>query len=1084
MSGIQLYTSNQLEQLTEQLVAMISREPLPPMESEIIAIPSGGMERYISFALAEKLSVCAHVSFPFPKALIQSIYKLIFPEMCDWSLYQREMMTWKIMELLPSLYNESSFSTLKSYLQSDVAQNRLFELSLKIADLFDQYLIFRPDMLLQWDQGKEKRGNNEQWQAILWRALVDSFEIRHQAQLQKDLFAKLSQRGSFTNLPSRISLFGISYLPPQYLRILDALAQHCSIYLFSINPCKHFWDDIISSKKLSKVSVKQATSIQQDLFLHYETGNRLLSSLGSYGKEYFSLLHDLDCEEESHHIDPRENSLLSTIQGNILNLYEQKSPKPIDLSDDSIQIHNCHNALREIEVLHDTILAQFDKDSSLAPHDIIVMSPDLDHYAPYVEAVFKTPSTAEAYVPYTIADTHTQNDSRVIQDFFELTTIGEKRFSATALFSLLESPIIQETLGIDQEELQRIRQWIEQTGIRWGIDGTHRKEIGLPEQHENTWYAGLDQLFLGFAMEPQKQELFKGIIPNISIDEGDTPLLEKLTWFIEKLIYFSKELETDRPLSAWSDLLLTFISTFLKGAQSSSQSIELLRKHILSLNEQGSAVSFSLPLSFSVIREFLQRGLSKKQYGSGFITGGVTFCTLLPMRNIPFKVVCLIGMNHATFPRKERSTSFNVMHSNPLIGDRSLRKEDRYCFLEALLSARQTFIIIYQGRNCSDNSIIQPATPVTELIDYIQKNFSIDSHTDASIVNHITWKHRLNAFSEEYFLPTSHKYFSYSKANFEATQKQSLAHTPQKITPISVPLESPVKTISLQQLCAFFFHPVKHFLKNQLGIFPPQITDSLRDEEPFTLEGLSSYTLNEFLISQRINDAPTKESYEYVKSLGMLPHGEAGRTLFQSSLQEADFFVSALQSSQPLQNVAIDKSVSLSIDDLSLTGNFSHITEQGPLLFRTGRIRAKDRIWLWLHHLIYCATTDGSCVSTFISKESSDSIKSVQFQRIDGATQYLRELITLYKAGMSLPLPFYPETSFAFARSHCKGNSAENSLRYAEQSWFGTDYLRGERNDPYYRIYPGKSIDYNDSFMEHAQVMFRPILQNAQESSL
>jgi exodeoxyribonuclease V gamma subunit len=166
-------------------------------------------------------------------------------------------------------------------------------------------------------------------------------------------------------------------------------------------------------------------------------------------------------------------------------------------------------------------------------------------------------------------------------------------------------------------------------------------------------------------------------------------------------------------------------------------------------------------VEIEVVKSCLENLLEHVNFGHGFISSGVTFCAMLPMRSIPFKVVCLVGMNMDAFPRESKILGFDLMAKNPRIGDRSRRNDDKYLFLEALISARNKLYISYVGQSIRDNTRISPSVLVSELIDYIKEGFGLSE-------DEIVTFHRLQAFSSEYF-NTDSKLFSYSNENFAAS---------------------------------------------------------------------------------------------------------------------------------------------------------------------------------------------------------------------------------------------------------------------------------------------------------------------------
>ncbi|MBT8372079.1 MAG: exodeoxyribonuclease V subunit gamma, partial [Deltaproteobacteria bacterium] len=226
MSGLIIHTSNRIEILATQL-ARVVRSPLPsPLTPEIIVIQSRGMERWVSMELARVNGVCANCSFPFPNAFLEDIFKKLMPDLPEVLPFEREIMTFRLMKIIPNCLDHAGFESLKNYLAEDRNQLKLFQLSNKISDLFDQYLVFRPQLIFQWEQAKEEKNQPFIWQARLWRELVRGKESLHRARLHKRLLEQIRKfHFEASLLPKRISIFGISYLPLFYLQAFAELSK-------------------------------------------------------------------------------------------------------------------------------------------------------------------------------------------------------------------------------------------------------------------------------------------------------------------------------------------------------------------------------------------------------------------------------------------------------------------------------------------------------------------------------------------------------------------------------------------------------------------------------------------------------------------------------------------------------------------------------------------------------------------------------------------------------------------------------------------------------------------------------------------
>ncbi|MCK5487891.1 MAG: exodeoxyribonuclease V subunit gamma, partial [Desulfobacterales bacterium] len=443
MPGLNILTSNKLEILAEQLAQLVKTPVSSPFDEEIIVVQSTGMERWVSLELAKHNGICANVQFPFPNSFLEEIARQMMPDFPELSPFDPDVLMFKIMKKLPDCTRQKGFKHLKAYLANDATHLKRLQLSSKLADIYDQYQVFRPEMIFRWEQDKQGTKNEhpgDKWQAHLWRQLVKDQKNYHRARLQRDLIKKLkSDPHQMINLPQRIFVFGISYLPLFHMEAFAALSQLVDMNLFLLNPCREYWSNIVSERQMQRIRKKYPPSADTSAELHLEEGNRLLASMGTHGKDFFSVISDFDIQIQEIYQDPDCTNLLSCIQSDILNLRERKAaPDPIenqskhmsasetlppfriDGSDTSIQIHCCHSPMREIEVLRDNLLAMFDEDPHLLPKDIVVMTPDIDVYAPYIQAVFEAQTDESLWIPFSIADQNARGQSLLIDGFFSL----------------------------------------------------------------------------------------------------------------------------------------------------------------------------------------------------------------------------------------------------------------------------------------------------------------------------------------------------------------------------------------------------------------------------------------------------------------------------------------------------------------------------------------------------------------------------------------------------------------------------------------------------------------------------------------
>ncbi|MBU4100528.1 MAG: exodeoxyribonuclease V subunit gamma [Proteobacteria bacterium] len=1080
MPGLNIFTSNRLEILAEQLSRIIGSpfsNTLPsPLSREIIVVQSKGIGRWLSMELARHNGISANIFFPFPNTCLNEVFKKLMPDMPEESLFDPDIMTFRIMDILPECRHRAGFESIKKYLADDKNKQKLFQLSEKISETFDQYLVFRPDIIFKWEEGKE-----DHWQAKLWRDLISGSENQHRAWLRKAFIQKVRDRSDkISDLPERIFIFGISYLPPFHTQVFVELSSVVQVIFFVLNPCMVYWADIVSEKEKSRIKRKYVARVSALDELHLETGNSLLASMGKQGRDFFELISGFDCESYELFEDQAEYDMLSCVQSDILYLRDRKHAENKFLinveTDTSIQVHSCHSPMREIEVLHDNLLAMFEKNPDLKPKDIIVMTPDIETYAPFIHAVFDAQAYDSLRIPFSIADRSIREESRIIDSFLSILDLKNSRLGADQIISLLESLGVKEKFEMTESDIQIIRGWINDTRIRWGIDAISRTSLNLPAFHENTWRAGIDRMLLGYAMPGHERNMFCGILPYDNIEGNEVKILGRFLEFLDRVFMSVKDLNQAKTLSGWHDALNSIIDRFLpRNDDDIEREIEFIRHVINDILRIQELSDFDENIDIEVIKTYLERRFKREDLGSGFISGGVTFCAMLPMRSIPFKVVCLAGMNNDAFPRGSKILSFDIIAKDPKPGDRLRRNDDKYLFLEALISARKKLYISYVGQSIEDNSQIPPSVVVSELLDYIKEGFYVP---EKCILDHVITKHRLQAFSPEYFKGNS-KLFSYAEENFVDSRRTFGSEMALHFvsTGLSEPSEE-WKALDIETLCFFFTNPAKFLIERRLEIFLEETSPVSDDREAFTLEGIEKYHMEQRLFQNCISGFDLRDSLPVYRAMGRLPCGNVGEFYYRESGVNVEDFVGRIddfkKNLSPIQ-------VSLDVSDFKITGVLDNIFESGLVNIRYANRKSKDLLKSWIYHLVLCSSAEQNYPkkSHLVCKD-----ETWEFDPVRESKDILENLLALYWQGLSKPIHFFPETSLDYSqRTLMKNENRRTALNYSRKKWIGAYYKGGwsESDNPYYKLCFSKTDPFDKEFRKIAEKVFAPLLKHCRK---
>lgn len=1117
---LRVYHSNRLDVLEALMEFIVERERLDdPFEPEMILVQSTGMAQWLQMTLSQKFGIAANIDFPLPASFIWDMFVRVLPEIPKESAFNKQSMSWKLMTLLPQLLEREDFTLLRHYLTDDSDKRKLFQLSSKAADLFDQYLVYRPDWLAQWETGHlvEGLGEAQAWQAPLWKALVEYTDELgqprwHRANLYQRFIETLESATTCPpGLPSRVFICGISALPPVYLQALQALGKHIEIHLLFTNPCRYYWGDIKDPAYLAKLLTRQRRHSFEDRELplfrdsenagqlfnsdgEQDVGNPLLASWGKLGRDYIYLLSDLESSQElDAFVDVTPDNLLHNIQSDILELENRAvagvnieefsrsdNKRPLDPLDSSITFHVCHSPQREVEVLHDRLLAMLEEDPTLTPRDIIVMVADIDSYSPFIQAVFGS-APADRYLPYAISDRRARQSHPVLEAFISLLSLPDSRFVSEDVLALLDVPVLAARFDITEEGLRYLRQWVNESGIRWGIDDDNVRELELPATGQHTWRFGLTRMLLGYAMESAQGE-WQSVLPYDESSGLIAELVGHLASLLMQLNIWRRGLAQERPLEEWLPVCRDMLNAFFLPDAETEAAMTLIEQQWQAIISEGLGAQYGDAVPLSLLRDELALRLDQERISQRFLAGPVNICTLMPMRSIPFKVVCLLGMNDGVYPRQLAPLGFDLMSQKPKRGDRSRRDDDRYLFLEALISAQQKLYISYIGRSIQDNSERFPSVLVQELIDYIGQSHYLPGdealncdESEARVKAHLTCHHTRMPFDPQNYQPGNLQ--SYAREWLPAASQAGKAHS-EFVQPLPFTLP---ETVPLETLQRFWAHPVRAFFQMRLQVNFRTEDSEIPVTEPFILEGLSRYQINQQLLNVLVEQDDAERLFRRFRAAGDLPYGAFGEIFWETQCQEMQQLADrVIACRQPGQSMEID----LACNGVQITGWLPQVQPDGLLRWRPSLLSVAQGMQLWLEHLVYCASGGNGESRLFLRKDGEWRFPPLAAEQ---ALHYLSQLIEGYREGMSAPLLVLPESGGAWLKTcYDAQNDAmlddDSTLQKARtkflQAYEGNMMVRGEGDDIWYqRLWRQLTPETMEAIVEQSQRFLLPLFR-------
>jgi exodeoxyribonuclease V gamma subunit len=1061
MPGFHIHRSNRVEELVSGLAELAAEPRGTFLAPEAFVVQGRGMAVYLSMELSRRLSVWA-TPMLYPRELVVSVAERVLPKDTAPPLSE-DLLEWGAHSLIPELLDEPDFSALKQYLADDPYGLRLSRLSARIASVFDQYLTYRPGWIRTWEDGGTLAvPDGTRFQAPLFRALRQRLPHSHLARVEAPLLARLAEPLDVTLLPPRVTVFGLTTLPPLFVRVLAGLSRHVDVHFFAFCPAPGLFDAERDADPLHaprrRVPVLDA----------------LLSSLAFTGADFEAVLQatlreaNITPVEHARFVPPRGGSLLARLQSSLFRgtkggvellraagfeaVPSESAERP------SIVVHSCHGAMREVEVLRDDLLALVTRSvDPVRPDEIAVLVPDLETYAPLIEAAFSREPSSPDFVPYSLSDRSTSGQSPVVDAVDRLLGMARGRVTSAEVVDLLLLDAVRQRFDLDVDQVSRVKQWIVESGVRWGMDADHRAREGLPASGTNTFEFGLERLLLGYAMPSAGQRLFSGVLPYDEVEGQDGILLGRFARFVRVLFSWLRDLARPRQPAEWLKSLGVLLPELFGDTPETARELARIRHALEAMVEASTAVSFERAIDVAVVRDFLARHVEAAQRERGFLAGGVTFSALVPMRSIPFRVVCLLGMNEGDFPRSPRPVEFDLVQNGELprwAGDRSTRDDDRYLFLETIFAARERLIVTYTGRGVRDNRPRPPSTVVSELLDYLEHRAGVER--SALVV-----EHRLQGFSEVYFDGSDPKLWSFATAYARAASAAMRGRSP--VAPfLSARLEAtPRDELPLSELQRFFRSPAAYFLNRRLGVYLSVDGDDVPYREPLELDELEQWTLGDAVLGYLERGLDLEEIERLLRGAGKLPLGAWGSV---ELAQVAGKCAAIAEQARARRGGSEFGSVPITTDlgnGRRVTGVVSGVWASARVCATYSKCSARYLLREWLAHVALCASGSARPSYLITRGESRRPFLEQEFAPLSEseARALLVRFTDLYLEGQRRPLPFLPQSSHDYVKALAKG--AGSAIEKAADG-----YERGDgARDPHPgRAFAGLSPPFDDAY--------------------
>ena len=1072
-----LYSAASARPLAARLAGVLEAAPPDPFTPEWVAVPSDGMRRWLSLELARHLGasapgagdgIAANIVRAYPGDLRSAVLAIDRPaDRADpWRI---ERMVWPVLEAIVES-DGGALPTGLTVLESQREGASLYAKGRRIADLFDRYHLYRPHMVRQWARDRLVDGTGRAlddhavWQARLWRRVRELIDEPSPPERLPSLLRRLHAGDELLDLPPRLVLFGFTLLPAgAFLDVARAVAASREVHVFMLEPTHLDPEQLRAANPLpgdGSVRVRQSDATAS--LAHHP----LLRSWGRLHRETALQLADVQAEGVPVNrlggggaAPAPPSTLLGRLQHDIWANRPPEATLADDPTDDSVQFHACFGATRQVEVLRDALLHLLARPGSgLTEDDIVVLCPSLDRFAPLIEAAFGRSAPASTTprpdatsvsatgssigrhgapaLRYRLADRSIRTTNPVLSATSVLLQLVAGRFDVDSVLEFLALGPVRERFGFDDDNLGVIGEWVEATNVRWGLDPSERERLGLPGSVvTNTWAAAVERLLVGSAVFDEDLRLAIGDVAPYGVEGGDVETIGSLAAAMGCLADLAAEVTTARPLAEWVERVGQTCAALFATERDQGWQLEALER-VLGQVLESSVIgeeSSSVRLEFGDVWKLLDERLDDKVGRADFFRGGITVTSLTPLRWVPFRVVCLLGMDQSAFGA-EGSAGDDLSALVPLLGDRDPRGEARETLLEAVLAAQDHLVVVREGHDVRTNQPVPRAVPTTELFESLLA--SVATVARSEVAGRLEIDHPRQSYDERCFEPgrlvagTPWGFDRDELAGALARRSQATGAQPFLAEPLD-PVASDV--IELSALHRFLRNPTAAFFDSRLEARLPRSEDATPTALAVDIAGLNGWAVGTRLLEARQAGRTFEEWLRYERQLGTLPPSPLGDGQLVDLDQTVQIMLDAARQAGMVGGPARPCPVDALLPDgtrvvgtvpLRLGGEADGAS--GPAALYYARFKPTHRVAAWLDLMALVATDpDGRWRSLAVSRPErpgadpavNDLVPSPAVdQGPSSASEALAVAVDCYRRGMTEPLALFPTFSWYLYR--------------------------------------------------------------------
>ena len=1061
-----LIYGNRLDRLAAHLGARLATPAVADtLAADVVLIPQPALRHWLQQALAERYGIAANLDLCTPSEFVWRLLRAARPELPDASPWDRERLRWQLYALLgdnpatlpPPVRGHLQRAAIDALGDGERAStgNAManYALADALAAAYDRYQAYRPDWLRDWERNVP--ASREDWQAQLWRSLRQRLKgSPHRAALLGDWltrhdrdaegFAAVAPPG----LPPRVAAFGTIHVSPDVLHMLAVVGQWIELDFYLPMPSAEYWGDVESLReRVRRDGIASLSAALADA----ERDNPLLTAWGAGGREIVAQLFSYDVvlpqRETELFVAPGRDTLLHRLQQDVL---ERAAPSAsaFDVGDVSLQLHACHSKLREVEVLHDQLRALLDDprfDPPLQPRDIAVLAPDIADYLPLARAVFGGLAPDDPrYIPFALADRPQAQSHPLVAMLLDVLALADAPLTASVFRDLLATPAVAHALQLDAAQRARIDGWFAAAGIRWGDDEHARERAGAGRWREYSFDFGIDRLLSGYAAGDGAEASVAGaelIAPYSELEGADADTLDRALAFYRRLRELAAWMREPHAASEWRARLAAWLQASLAPVPQDEAETQARRLLLETLDDFASEAANAGALPALLVRRALRDALTLPSPHRPWLSGGVTFAGMVPLRTVPFRAICLLGLDADAYPRREPADDINRLvdaiqgRATRYPGDRSVRDDDRFLFLQLLCAAGDVFYLSYGGRDARDGSVREPSPVIAELLDAVER-----MHGE-TVREQLCVQHPLQPFSPRAFGAGDDGGVEPRRFSYRREWAMPTAAAVQMTEPAfaKAPLAMDVVEFELPDrnaLQSFFANPAKNWLQDRLGLRLTTREETLDDREPQGRDALRRYAVISALTAddpQQNDDQGDDENDDIVRRMrarAELPPGRDGDALIEDTRPLARGLLAearaVLTASTPREVVEATAPVAFRFDDVHRDADGHPLR----LIVEAGKLEGKRRLRAGIDHLLL-ASVHGAAARTVLVGEgeaksgrkktgdAADDLPPIAIQTFAGidrdtAVARLNALLALWRRGQSEPLPFAPKAGWAY----------------------------------------------------------------------